>query len=278
MGGQPTWTMSQQGKDYFADTYKDHTMKRILVGGEPLLNEKQFVPYHQNHDLTQAEKDERYITTAGYTYPGEEELYLRDLDDAGYQPTLADADAFMENRKKRNALTAEKKAMLDAIALERLTNAADEKSFGISKVGTHEAIHSNIFDEKLGAYPNAIAAMLRGTSALGVPQGKDKYLGKRLYGPPNKRYLEHSPYTSRYEQDELYTQWLTGKLTHGEGSYSPIKADFPYSLYRDMDRPVVGPLGQEGIENLLEKTATPFLKQLHADAEAGYVQPSIWSQ
>lgn len=278
MGGQPTWAMSQQGKDYFADTYKDHTMKRILVGGEPLLNEKQFVPYHQNHDLTQAEKDKRYITTAGYTYPGEEELYLRDLDDAGYQPTSADADAFMENREKRNTLTAEKKAMLDAFALERLTNAANEKSFGISKVGTHEAIHSNIFDEKLGAYPNAIAAMLRGTSALGVPQGKDKYLGKRLYGPPNKRYLEHSPYTSRYEQDELYTQWLTGKLTHGEGSYSPIKADFPYSLYRDMDRPVVGPLGQEGIENLLEKTATPFLKQLHADAEAGYVQSSIWSQ
>ena len=57
-------------------------------------------------------------------------------------------------------------------------NKSSEKSFGISKVGTHEAIHSNIFDEKLGAYPNAMATMLRGTSALGVPQGKNKYLGK----------------------------------------------------------------------------------------------------
>lgn len=274
--------MSQQGIDYFANAYKDSPLKKIMVGGNPLLNERQFVPFHQDNDLTQAEKDKNYIKYAGYTYPNSEELYLRDLDDAGYRVTLDDADKFMANREARNNLSANKKSMLDAFALERLQKEADDKSFGISKTGTHETLHSNIFDPKTGSYPNAIKEMLRGTSALGVPQGTDNYLGRRVYeGSPHadrSKYLGHSPYTSRYEQDELFTQHLTGKLTHGEGSYSPIKADFDYSLYRDMDRPVVGPLGQEGIERLLEERAEPFRKQLMSDAEAGYVQPSVWSQ
>ena len=43
-------------------------------------------------------------------------LYLKDLDDAGYKPTLADANAFMKNRKKRSNLPPETRAKLDEFA------------------------------------------------------------------------------------------------------------------------------------------------------------------
>jgi len=48
-------------------------------------------------------------------------------------------------------------------------------------------------------------------------------------------------------------------------------------MYRDMDRPGQGPLGQEGMERLLRERSEPFYNQILSDAEAGYVQPSIWS-
>ena len=280
------WKMSDTSADYFAYEYSGNPLSNIMVGTDPLLNPKQFVPFHQDHDLTQAERDIRYKTLAGYVRPGSEELYIRDLDDAGRIAQEGEglqlvSDAILQSKGK-NPLTDEKRTELNQFALEQLQHAYNKNSFDIAKVGTHETIHGNIFDKDIGLYPNAIKEMLRGTSALGVPQGTNRYLGKRVYeGSPHvdkSTYTGHQGYTPRFEQDELFTQWLTGKLTHGEGSHSPIKADFPYSLYRDMDRPVVGPLGQEGVERLLEEKGMPFYNQLISDSEAGYVQDSVWSQ
>ena len=44
-----------------------------------------------------------------------------------------------------------------------------------------------------------------------------------------------------------------------------------------MDKPG-GAMTKEGLDELLFKAAQPFYEQILSDAEAGYVQPSIWSQ
>ena len=45
-----------------------------------------------------------------------------------------------------------------------------------------------------------------------------------------------------------------------------------------MDRPAQGPLGAEGMQKFLIKQTKPFYSQLQKDAEAGYIQDSVWSK
>jgi len=78
----PKWEMSQQVSDYFANQYKNNPLANIdyaIGAGSPLLNPEQFVPFfHEGEPIDERWKD-IYWQNAGYTYPGEEELYLKNF-------------------------------------------------------------------------------------------------------------------------------------------------------------------------------------------------------
>ena len=281
------WEMSEQGVNYFDKVYKNNPLSKIYTGNTPLLNPKQFVPFYRDMDLTDEEMEYNYQNYSGYTYPNSEELYISNLDMAGAQalqpaplaPFVQDTSSGASEHVQKMIHEAKYNKLLDDVQQEQ--EWLDSMSYGLARTGTHETIHSNIFDRDKGVYPNAIKEMLRGTSALGVPGGNSRYLGTRTYeGSPHvdrSTYSGHQYYTPNYEQDELFTQQLTGLMHNPPNSSTSINASLPYMLYRDMDRPGQGPLGQEGMERLLRERSEPFYNQILSDAEAGYVQPSIWS-
>ena len=298
------WEMSQQVSDYFANQYKDQSLANInnytgvlgnphveVMRGSPLLDPRQFLPYFHEGEAVDKYWEDDYWSNSGYTYPGEEEIYLKDLNYAGHQVNPVEPNILPEDPKAGVRSTAIarlqnmeliKKAQEET---QRLQDYADWESSQTARTGIHESIHSNLLDKKIGAYPNAIAEMLRGTVVLGTPGNTTKYLGERIYGPPdiNNQYIE-SRYSPNYEQSELLTQALTEllyprpnhpDLPENATMGSSIYADYDYSHW-NMDRPG-GRMTKKGLDEFLFKRSQPFYEQILSDAKAGYVQPSIWS-
>jgi hypothetical protein len=266
-----------------------------VEGGSPLLDPRQYLPYFHEGEPVDKYWEDDYWSNSGYVYPGEEEIYLKDLNYAGHQVNPVEPLLIREDPKAGSRSTAIarlqnmeliKKAQKET---QRLQDYSDWESSQTARTGIHESIHSNLLDKKIGAYPNAIAEMLRGTSALGIPADKTKYLGERVLankGNPHVDVTEYikSRYSPNYEQDELLTQALTEllyprqdhpDLPENATMGSSIYADYDYSHW-NMDRPG-GRMTKKGLDEFLFKRSQPFYEQILSDAKAGYVQPSIWS-
>ena len=243
LGYQPPWEMSEQVANYFDKTYKDNPLRNIeyYTGGGYLLEPKQFLPYYDDN----GNPIDPYWTSdkegnAGYTYPGEEEIYLRGLNNVGLQAEHPNKNvqAFIDWRGNR-----------------------------IARTGVHESIHNNLYD----AYPNAMAQMLRGTSVLGVPMDETPFLGFE----ESPQYAQNELLTQALTEHMMP---LTAPPLADPASLvnlSPIYADYDYSHW-NMDRPG-GPMTKAGLDNFLMKKTKPFYNQLLEDAKKGYVQDSIWA-
>jgi len=286
------WEMAPQVSDYFKKQYKDNALANIEYATDRgyLLDPESFLPYWHNGQAVDPNWTDDQLGTAGYTYPGEEEIYLRNLHYAGMEvdpvaPLAPYINKRAKNWKAEQAIHMEENARLAAIKTQKLRDTADWESANIARTGTHEAIHSNLLDPSRGAYPNAITQMLKGTSVLGVPNDTTRFLGKRTYGPPNinNQYsaLRESP---EYEQNELLTQALTEyidprqdhpEMPENATMGSTINADYDYSHW-NMDKPG-GPMTKEGLDKFLFEKTKPFYNQLLDDAEKGYVQDSVYA-
>lgn len=270
------WKMNDNVRSYLDEAYRDNILAQIkLSSGDPVLDIRNMFPYSQDDRLSDKERKEKIKNTAGYTYPYDDKLYIKDLDKLG----ISQEDAFQDklnttlSREKFNTLSPSKQLKIKSAEFDR-KNTMDQNT---SRVGTHEALHN-----VLGMYyPNAHAEMLKGTSELGVPQNKTGYLHptKRIvYTNPETGKKESRPKrykSSDYEQDELLTQALTGLIENNNYDWNTNQN---YMLYQNMDRPAQGPLGAEGMQKFLIKQTKPFYSQLQKDAEVGYIQDSVWSK
>jgi len=291
LGYQPPWEMSEQVANYLDEIYKDNPLANIeyYTGGGYLLEPKQYLPFYADPDHNPAD----YGKYGGYAPVGSEDIYVANIDYAGHQveplaplapfkpdPSVKLTDRFQElvhedQYKKRMEAYEEQQAL------------ADWQSGNIARTGLHESIHSNLFDRYEGAYPNAIAQMLKGTSELGIPASRNRYLGKRI--PIGNPHIDSSKYIPEYrdayyEQNELLTQALTELLSPRQPHPqmpanahmgSPIHADYDYSKWH-MDKPG-GPMTKEGLDKFLFEKTQPFYEQILDDAEKGYIQDSIWA-
>ena len=291
LGYQPPWEMSGQVANYLDETYKDNPLANIeyYTGGGYLLNPKQYLPFYEDPDHNPAD----YGKYGGYAPIGSEDIYVANIDYAGHQvgpmaPFVPDPSSGASKHVQR---------MIHEDEYNRLVEQADWQSSQIARTGLHESIHSNLFDRYEGAYPNAIAQMLKGTSELGIPASRNRYLGKRVpIGNPHidysSRYIPE-PRDAYFEQNELLTQALTELLDpmtappnatldmyDADGNLVPRlpylgKTEYDYSKW-NMDKPG-GPMTKEGLNKFLFDKTQPFYEQILDDAEKGYVQDSIWA-
>ena len=265
--------MEQSVVDYLNEVYKDNILSKIkLSSGDPVLDVRNIFPYIDDDRKTDEERAEAEARTRGYTYPGDDRLFINNLDMVG--STISPEEAFLKqgiDSEKFNQLSSASQLKYKKRFWEAEQDYLNKESKGVARTGIHEALHN-----VLGMYyPNAIAEMLKGTSELGIPMSKNKYLGERIYGPPHRQQYIKSNKSSKYEQDELLTQALTNYISTGDPEFL---TNLDYMLYQDIDRPGQGPLGEKGIQEFLMEKAKPFYDQLASDAEAGYIQDSIWSR
>jgi hypothetical protein len=290
------WQMSNNAVSFLDKQYAKNPLQKIRFNPKSknrLLNKEEFLPFYHNgtpvddNAIGDTEFNEsirnNLNTSAGYTYPHTEEIYLKDLNYVGHEamrvgpmsPYIYDSTSGASDwQQKMVHKNKHEQAVKNSQEAQDL---ADWESSNIARTGVHETIHSNLLSNIRGAYPNAISEMLRGTSALGVPDDTNNYLDVETGGR-----LPESP---RYQQNEFLTQALTEYLypranhpdmPENASMGSQIYADYPYEHW-SMDKPG-GAMTKEGLDELLFKAAQPFYEQILSDAEAGYVQPSIWSQ
>ena len=234
------WEMSDQVANYFDKIYKDNPLRNIeyYTGGGYLLEPKQFLPYfHEGVPMDDRWEDSQW-NTAGYTYPGEEEIYLQGLNNVGLQ----------------------------AEHQQHIQSFIDWRDNRIARTGVHESIHNALDD----AYPNAIAQMLRGTSVLGVPMDETPFLGKRESPSYQQNELLTQALTELISPRESHPE-MPANASMG----SQIYADYDWSHW-NMDRPG-GPMTKEGLDKFLFDKTQPFYEQILDDAEKGYIQDSIWA-
>jgi len=290
------YDMPKQVKNYLDNYYSNNPFSNIeyYEGGGKLLNPEHMKPLYMHEDFDPS----WYADTGGLAPRGDEFTYIANLDKVGQQVPLPPLRPLVSNKvdpKNPNYLEAvAQKENLDRMAMEmakanqieehqEMQARADWESDYMARIGIHEAIHSNMLDRRKGAYPNAIAQILKGTSVLGIPASQTKFRERVDVGGPHAGITKYQktdtdPY---YEQNELITQTLTElntpRVDPPNKYFGPdlIWGNYDYSTW-NMDKPG-GPMTQQGLEKFLFEKTQPFYDQLLDDAKKGYVQDSIWA-
>ena len=294
----PEYNMPNQVKNYLDSFYGPNPFSNIAYyegGGGKLLNSEKMKPLYMAKNF----KPSCLGNIAGLAPDGDEFTYIDNLNKVGQQVPLPPLKPWLKanvNPKNKDyAAAVRQKENLDRLSREGAKNnqikeqqkmqaQADWESDYTARVGVHESIHSNMLDRDKGAYPNAIAQILKGTSVLGIPASQTRFreyvdAGGHHAGITEYKQTDRDPY---FEQNELITQALTElntpRVDPPEHVFvsNPINGNYNYSTW-NMDKPG-GPMTQEGLEKFLFEKTQPFYNQLLDDAEKGYVQDSIWSQ
>ena len=292
----PEYDMPKRVKNYLDNYYSNNPFSKIeyYEGGGKLLNSEHMKPLYMHEDFDPS----WYADTGGLAPDGDEFTYIANIDQVGQQVPLPPLAPFypakVDPKNPDYAAAVARKEKMDRIAIEmakenqikehqEMQAIADWESDYIARVGIHEAIHSNMLDREKGAYPNAIAQILKGTSELGIPASQTRF-GERVdagghhAGITKYQKSNKDPY---FEQNELITQALTElntpRVDPPNGYFGPdlINANYDYSTW-NMDKPG-GPMTQQGLEKFLFEKTQPFYDQLLDDAEKGYVQDSVYA-
>jgi hypothetical protein len=296
------YDMPKQVKNYLDNYYSNNPFSNIeyYEGGGKLLNSEHMKPLYMHEDFDPS----WYENTGGLAPDGDEFTYITNIENVGQQVPLPPLKPLVSNivdpKNPNYAAAVAQKERLDKMAMEmakanqieehqELQAHADWESDYIARVGIHEAIHSNMLDREKGAYPNAIAQILKGTSELGIPARRgdidqSAWFRKRVdagghhAGVTKYQRINKDPY---FEQNELITQALTElntpRVDPPNAYFGPdlIWGNYDYSTW-NMDKPG-GPMTQQGLEKFLFEKTQPFYDQLLDDAEKGYVQDSIYA-
>jgi len=268
-GNKKDWGLRDDQVSYLENFYKDNPLYKL-----GLLDIENIRPYH----LDPQSRGGINSNTYGYTYPWiDDNLYVQGIE------TLNDEIDFSRTLHQKGP---------QFPTQEYFDNLNIQKA----RTGSHEAIHNKLFgdtdnynednyfsnEDRTGAYPNAIAEMLRGTSALGQPGDTTGFMefgnqydwyptGKphpgfesyKAFDGSQVSYIDDEPMWQEYEsegwaptgtspsfeQNELLTQQIN-KLIHPEdpgnwwgGGATVYPADG--FNFHAMDRPGQGPLSYE---------------------------------